>query len=315
MLGPMTREELRAAIEKPAEAQGAAFEAGLVERLLDDVGKEPGNLPLLEFALTLLWERLDFGWLTHAAYEAIGRVEGALARYADEVYGALAAEEQALARRIFTQLVQPGEGTEDTRRVATRADVGDAAWALVAAPGGPAAGGDGARRGHGRRDGGGGARGADPELGPAAGVDGGGPGVQDVAGAAARARCTRGRARATTRVRCCAACRWRRRRSGCGRGGTSLSETERAFVEAGHRARERRAAEREAQRQAELEAARQLPEAHDVALRQAAIGLAAEARNQMQGPNQDVAAVLALEAVEALPLHLAGGAGAGARSC
>ena len=86
MLGPMTREELRAAIEKPAEAQGAAFEAGLVARLLDDVGEEPGNLPLLEFALTLLWERLDFGWMTHAAYEAIGRVEGALARYADEVY-------------------------------------------------------------------------------------------------------------------------------------------------------------------------------------------------------------------------------------
>ena len=111
MLGPMTREELRAAIEKPAEAQGAAFEAGLVERLLDDVAKEPGNLPLLEFALTLLWERLDFGWLTHAAYGQIGRVDGALARYAQEVYEGLPAADRALCRRIFTQLVQPGEGT------------------------------------------------------------------------------------------------------------------------------------------------------------------------------------------------------------
>jgi len=54
LLGPMTREELRAAIEKPAEVQGAAFEPGLVERLLDDVADEPGHLPLLEFALTLL---------------------------------------------------------------------------------------------------------------------------------------------------------------------------------------------------------------------------------------------------------------------
>jgi DNA-binding SARP family transcriptional activator len=36
MMGPMNRSELRAAIEKPAEKQGAAFEAGLVERLLDD---------------------------------------------------------------------------------------------------------------------------------------------------------------------------------------------------------------------------------------------------------------------------------------
>ena len=86
MLGPMNRDELRAAIEEPAEVQGAAFESGLVERILDDVGEEPGNLPLLEFALTLLWERHRHGWLTHDGYEAIGRVEGALARYADQVY-------------------------------------------------------------------------------------------------------------------------------------------------------------------------------------------------------------------------------------
>jgi hypothetical protein len=54
MMGPMTRDELRAAIVEPAAKQGAALEPGLVERLLDDVGEEPGHLPLLEFALTLL---------------------------------------------------------------------------------------------------------------------------------------------------------------------------------------------------------------------------------------------------------------------
>ncbi len=131
LMGPMTRQELRAAIEKPAEKQGAALEAGLVERLLDDVGEEPGNLPLLEFALTLLWERLDYGWLTHAAYEAIGRVDGALAQYAQEVYTGLTQQEREGARRIFVQLVQPGDGTEDTRRTATRAELGDENWALV----------------------------------------------------------------------------------------------------------------------------------------------------------------------------------------
>jgi len=56
LLGPMNRDELHAAIERPAEVQGAALEAGLVERILDDVGEEPGTLPLLEFALTLLWD-------------------------------------------------------------------------------------------------------------------------------------------------------------------------------------------------------------------------------------------------------------------
>jgi DNA-binding SARP family transcriptional activator len=131
LLGPMTREELGAAIEKPAEKQGAALEAGLVERLLDDVGQEPGNLPLVEFALTLLWERLDYGWMTHKAYEEIGRVEGALTHYAQQVYDDLTENEREGTRRIFMQLVQPGEGTEDTRRVATRAEIGESSWSLV----------------------------------------------------------------------------------------------------------------------------------------------------------------------------------------
>jgi WD40 repeat protein/class 3 adenylate cyclase len=131
IMGPMTKEELRMAIEKPAEVQGAAFEAGLVERILEDVGQEPGNLPLLEFALTLLWEAQDDGWLTHTDYEAIGCVEGALACYADEIFGDLSEEEKLAARRVFVQLVRPGEGTEDTRRVARRSEFREADWKLA----------------------------------------------------------------------------------------------------------------------------------------------------------------------------------------
>jgi len=131
ILGPMNRDELRAAIENPAEIQGAAFETGLVARLLDDVGEEPGNLPLLEFALSLLWDRLDQGWATHATYEEIGRVDGALARYAEEVFNELTTDRQEQAKQVFVQLVQPGQGTEDTRRVATRTELGDERWKLI----------------------------------------------------------------------------------------------------------------------------------------------------------------------------------------
>jgi WD40 repeat protein/DNA-binding SARP family transcriptional activator len=131
MLGPMVSAELRAAIEKPAELQGAAFEPGLVDRILENVGQEPGALPLLEFALTRLWERHVAGWLTHAAYEEIGQVEGALARYAEQVFGQLDAADQALAQQVFEQLVRPGEGTEDTRRLATRNEIGEANWPLT----------------------------------------------------------------------------------------------------------------------------------------------------------------------------------------
>ncbi len=131
ILGPMNRDELRTAIEKPAELQGAAFETGLVTRILDDVGEAPGNLPLLEFTLTLLWERMEQGWFTHEAYDAIGRVDGALVRYAEEIYANLTEEEQIQARQIFIQLVQPGVGTEDTRRAARRGELGAEDWALV----------------------------------------------------------------------------------------------------------------------------------------------------------------------------------------
>ncbi len=131
LLGPMNRAELAQTIEKPAARQGVGFEAGLVERFLDDVGDEPGNLPLLEFALENLWEQQRGGQLTHVGYEQIGRVQGALAAYADEVYAGLSDPEKEQARRGYVQLVKPGAGTEDTRRVATRREVGEENWLLI----------------------------------------------------------------------------------------------------------------------------------------------------------------------------------------
>ncbi|GEA25616.1 protein TolB [Microcystis aeruginosa NIES-4325] len=130
-LGPMNREELTEVIEKPAQKLGVTFEAGLVERILDDVESEPGNLPLLEFALTELWQRRQGKELTHLAYTEIGQVQGALARHANEEYDKLSEAQREQMRRIFIQLVRPGEGTEDTRRLATKAELGAVNWALV----------------------------------------------------------------------------------------------------------------------------------------------------------------------------------------
>ncbi|MBD2599817.1 MAG: S-layer homology domain-containing protein [Microcystis sp. M20BS1] len=130
-LGPMNREELTEVIEKPAQKLGVTFEAGLVERILDDVESEPGNLPLLEFALTELWQRRQGKELTHLAYTEIGEVQGALARHANEEYDKLSEAQRKEVRRIFIQLVRPGEGTEDTRRLATKAELGAVNWALV----------------------------------------------------------------------------------------------------------------------------------------------------------------------------------------
>jgi DNA polymerase III delta subunit len=56
-ISSMSRQELKDAIEKPAAQVGLQFEDGLTQRILKDVSKAPGNLPLLEFTLTQLWEK------------------------------------------------------------------------------------------------------------------------------------------------------------------------------------------------------------------------------------------------------------------
>jgi WD40 repeat protein/DNA-binding SARP family transcriptional activator len=130
-LGPMTRGELGRAILEPAHTQGVTFQDGLVERILDEVGDREGNLPLLEFALTQLWEWQAADQLTHAAYEAIGQVKGALARYAEEVYARLGPADQASAHRVFVQMVRPGQRADDTCRLVTRSELGEDDWTLV----------------------------------------------------------------------------------------------------------------------------------------------------------------------------------------
>ena len=130
-LGPMSPAELEQAIAKPAQGCGVHFEAGLLQRIRQDIEGRPGDLPLLEFALEQLWQVQRAGWLTNAGYEAIGGVQGALARYAEQVYGELSEAERAQAHRVFVQLVQPGMGVEDTRRLASKADLGESAWELA----------------------------------------------------------------------------------------------------------------------------------------------------------------------------------------
>ncbi len=130
-LGTMNHEELSQVIVKPANKLEVTFEAGLVERILNDVEDEPGNLPLLELALTELWKRRKGKKLNHTAYKTIGGVKGILARHAEQSYRKLSTAKQEQMRRIFIQLVNPGAGTKDTRRLATKPELGEERWCLV----------------------------------------------------------------------------------------------------------------------------------------------------------------------------------------
>jgi len=122
---PLTAEELQRAIVSPAERVGVQVEPALVTAVVADVTAQPGALPLLQYALTELFEHRDGERVTLAAYRAGGGVRGALAARADALYAAMSPVEQAAAQQVFLRLVQLGEGTEDTRR--------RAAWAEVAA--------------------------------------------------------------------------------------------------------------------------------------------------------------------------------------
>jgi len=116
-IGPMSSAELRKAIEKPAQLADWHFEAGLIDLLLQDIGQEPAALPLLSHALLETWRRREKRTMTLRGYLASGRVQGAIAQTADEIFQRrLLAEQRPIARNIFLRLTELGEGVPDTRR-------------------------------------------------------------------------------------------------------------------------------------------------------------------------------------------------------
>jgi energy-coupling factor transporter ATP-binding protein EcfA2 len=113
---PMSRNDLRSAIERPARMTGLSFSPPqLVDRILDDVGSEEGVLPLLQFALRETWARREGDKLTAEAYTWAGGVAGAIEKTAQDAYERLTPSQKDAARRLFLRLVTPGDGQADTR--------------------------------------------------------------------------------------------------------------------------------------------------------------------------------------------------------
>ena len=134
-LEPMSREDMKRAVLEPARRVALEFERGLVERILDDVSDEPGNLALLEFALTRLWDKRQGRTLTHAAYDDIKSVKGAIAQRAEEFYLGLSAAQQAQARHVFTRLWAPRglDGRQGARQRAFVSELGHDYWPVIKA--------------------------------------------------------------------------------------------------------------------------------------------------------------------------------------
>src|SRR5262249_44818801 len=145
----LNREQLRTAIEEPAGVFGGKIAPTLVNRLLNDAGNNPDQLPVLQHALMRMWTMAsaehsamaegDGGQdvtLTMDHYDRIGGLDTALSQHADEAYNELDPAQQHIAALLFRSLSERGSDRRDTRRPVALSEVATLAqvpWPQVAA--------------------------------------------------------------------------------------------------------------------------------------------------------------------------------------
>ncbi len=100
-LGGMPPRVLAAAIENPARCAGLTIEAPLIDRIIQDVGNKPGNLPLLAFALEHLFDKREGNSLTERAYDEFNGVQGAIKTHIEKT------EQELIKERENPKLKDP----------------------------------------------------------------------------------------------------------------------------------------------------------------------------------------------------------------
>ncbi|MFC1408577.1 helix-turn-helix domain-containing protein [Streptacidiphilus sp. N1-12] len=127
VVGPMSAEDLTAAVTQPARQAGIDVDQALVALVLRELvprtsgaasaaAHDPGALPMLSHALRAAWERHRGGRLTVGDYLEGGGIAGSIAQSADAIYTELSERERETTRRLFRRLVRTGDDTADTRR-------------------------------------------------------------------------------------------------------------------------------------------------------------------------------------------------------
>ena len=118
----LNRENKKTAIEGPVRVGGGEISPRLVQRLLNDLGDDPDQLPIMQHALMRTWDcwLADHGEdepLDLRHYESTGGMDEALSRHADEVHAeASGVEEQRLTRQLFQALTEKGADNRGIRR-------------------------------------------------------------------------------------------------------------------------------------------------------------------------------------------------------
>ena len=125
VITPMTAEELERAVAAPAAEVGVSYEPGLVAQIVSDMAGQSAALPLMQYALTELFEQRTGATISTDSYRALGGISAALVRRADSLYEGLDADAKTSTRDVFLRLVTLGEGSEDTRRRSLQSELTD----------------------------------------------------------------------------------------------------------------------------------------------------------------------------------------------
>jgi tetratricopeptide (TPR) repeat protein len=118
----MTRDELRSAITGPVAVGGGEIAPRLVLRLLNDLGDDQDQLPVLQHALMRTWEHWQQNSqpgepMDVANYEAVGTLREALSLHAEEAYRETCAGlRPVLAEKIFKALTDTFSDQRGVRR-------------------------------------------------------------------------------------------------------------------------------------------------------------------------------------------------------
>ena len=115
LLGAMSEQGLREAVQAPARQSGLLIEAGLVDLLVGEVEGTPGALPMLSHALLETWKRREGNTLTVAGYTATGGIRGAVAQSAEKVYASVDPAHRLMLRDLVLRLVTAGAEGEPIR--------------------------------------------------------------------------------------------------------------------------------------------------------------------------------------------------------
>ncbi|MCC6611963.1 MAG: hypothetical protein IT320_00715 [Anaerolineae bacterium] len=116
LVGPLKPDEMERAVLLPAQQANVTIEPAVIAKILAEAHEQPGVLPLLQFALTELFDNRVVNTISLKTYEEIGGLRQTLTRQADKVLASLDADQQSIVRQLMLRLITLGEGTEDVRR-------------------------------------------------------------------------------------------------------------------------------------------------------------------------------------------------------